>query len=163
MEEIEKALKRWLFGAERIIIVGVGNELRKDDFVGMKIVKDLKGKLNHLDKIHLIECGTVPENFIEPIAKLKPTHILIIDAALLGLNPGSMRLVNPEEIVGSTISTHKLPLSLFCEYLAKITNAKIAVLAIQPKETCFGEGLSEDLRYTVSVAVSILTRILSNV
>jgi Ni,Fe-hydrogenase maturation factor len=38
-----------------------------------------------------------------------------------------------------------LPLRVFCDYLAKTTEAKIALLLVEPKDTDFGEGLSPEV------------------
>jgi Ni,Fe-hydrogenase maturation factor len=62
-----------------------------DDFVGTKIVQDLQGKVS--EKVYLIECETVPENFIQKILDFDPTHILLVDAAVLGLELGDSRLI----------------------------------------------------------------------
>jgi hydrogenase 3 maturation protease len=156
---METKLKNWLSNAQKVVIAGIGNPLRKDDFVGVEIVRNLQDKVS--SSIYLIECETVPENFIEPIIEFKPTHILIIDAALLNLKPGSSKLVETNEIVGqTTISTHTLPLRIFCEYLAKTTGAKIALLAVQPKDTSFGEGLTSELRETATNLINILSKLL---
>lgn len=156
--ETEKSLRAWLSGAERVVIAGVGSSLRRDDFVGVQIVKNLRNKVS--GNVSLLECETVPESFLEPISNFKPTHVLIIDAALLNLKPGASRLVKPEEITGVSVSTHILPLSLFSKYLTEIMGAKVALLAIQPKETDFGEGLTEELKKTAKDLTSLLIKIL---
>jgi len=142
-DDLRSDLKSWLSNVKKLVIIGVGNPLKMDDFIGIYIARRLKNKVP--SRVHLVECETVPESFIEPIQNLKPTHILIIDAALLNLPPGNAKMVKPEETAGIPISTHALPLSIFCEYLEKTTGAKIALLAIQPKEIGFGEGLTEEL------------------
>jgi len=158
LEEIEENLRVWLSDARRVVVAGVGSPLRRDDFVGLEIVRRLRDKVP--GNIYLLECETVPESFLEPISDFKPTHVLIIDAALLGLKPGASRLVKPEEIAGVPVSTHILPLSLFSEYLKETTGAKVALLAIQPKETDFGEGLTEELKKTVRDLTGLLIKIL---
>ena len=158
MQETEERLQAWLWGARRVIVVGVGSSLRRDDFVGVEVVRNLHGKVSRF--VHLVECETTPENFIQPISRFKPTHVLIIDAALLNLKPGSLRLVEPNKIAGIPISTHTLPLRIFCEYLMTTTGAKVALLAIQPKETSFGEGLTKELKGAVKGIVNILTKVL---
>ncbi len=157
-EETEESLRTWLSGAKKVVIAGVGSSLRRDDFVGVQIVKNLRNKVS--GNVYLFECETVPESFLEPISNFKPTHVLIIDAALLNLKPGASRLVKPEEIAGVLVSTHILPLSLFAEYLTETTGAKVALLAIQPKETDFGEGLTEELKKTVMELTDLLIKIL---
>ena len=157
--DIEADLKNWLSKAQRIVIAGIGNSLRKDDFVGVEIVRSLQNKVSRF--VYLIECETVPESFIEPITEFKPTHILIIDAAMLNLSPGSSKIIEHSEIVGQTaISTHALPLRIFCEYLAETTGAKITLLVIQPKDTSFGEGLTSKLKETATNLTNLLSKVL---
>jgi len=159
--DIERELRVWLSDAKRVVIAGVGSSLRKDDFVGVEIVIKLRNKVSQ--SVYLIECETVPESFIEPISEFKPTHVLIIDAAMLNLKPGSLKLIEPKEIVGVAVSTHALPLYLFSEYLAETIGAKVALLAIQPKDTNFGEGLTEELKEAAKNVTSLLIKILSKV
>jgi hydrogenase 3 maturation protease len=143
--ELEDNLQNWLSGARRVVVTGIGNPLRKDDFVGVEIVRNLRGKVSQL--VYLIECETVPESFIGPITKFKPTHILLIDAGILSQKFGSSKLIEPDQMATETaISTHALPLQIFCKYLAKTTGAKMALLVIQPKDTSFGEGLTTELK-----------------
>ena len=44
-EEIEKELKNWFLDAKKVVIAGIGNSIRLDDYVGLNIVEKLKGKL----------------------------------------------------------------------------------------------------------------------
>jgi len=157
--DIEAELKKWLSNVQKVVVAGIGNSLRKDDFVGVEIVRKLQNRVSK--SVYLIECETVPESFIEPIAEFKPTHILIVDAAILNLKPGSSKFIMPSQMTKHPpISTHALPLRLFCEYLAKTTDAKIALLVIQPKDTSFGEGLTSKLRETASLLTNLLLRFL---
>ncbi len=158
MQAIERSLRTWLSDARRVVVAGVGSPLRKDDFVGVKIVRSLRDKVSK--SVYLVECETVPESFIEPISEFKPTHVLIIDATLLNLKPGSLKLIEPNKIAGIPISTHALPLRIFCEYLTRTTGAKVALLAIQPKETDFGEGLTKELKRTAKDLTRLLLKIL---
>ncbi|NWF86556.1 hydrogenase 3 maturation endopeptidase HyCI [Candidatus Bathyarchaeota archaeon] len=156
---IQSELKKWLSGAKKVVIAGIGNPIRMDDFVGMKIVQDLRGKVS--DRVYLIECETVPESFIQQILDFNPTHILLIDAALLGLEPGESRLVKPEKLTAyPAFSTHILPLRIFCEYLAQTANAKIALLLIQPKQTDFGEGITSGIESVAEFLVNVLLKLL---
>lgn len=155
----EKELTAWFSKAEKIVIAGIGNPIRKDDYVGTKIVQDLQGKTS--ERVHLIECETVPESFLQKIIDIKPTHMLLIDAAILGLRPGESKLIEPERLATfQAYSTHMLPLRIFCGYLAQTTSAKIALLVIEPKNTDFGEGLTAEVETSSQRLVSILLKIL---
>jgi hydrogenase 3 maturation protease len=150
-----QSLENWLDGAHKIVLAGIGNPIRKDDFVGVKIVQNLQDRVS--ERIMLIECETVPENFTQQIVDFNPTHILLVDAAILGLKPGKWKLVEPQKLTNlPAYSTHMLPLRIFCEYLAEATKARIALLLIQPKTADFGEGLSKE----VTVASQEISEIL---
>lgn len=152
-------LQKWLSTPKRILIAGIGNPIRSDDSVGIKIIQDLQGKTSA--KINLLECETVPESFIDEIVEFKPTHVLLIDAALMGLKPGEMRLLNTEKITNfPAISTHMLPLPVFCEFIAKLTGAKIALILIEPKNTEMGEGLTAEVQNSVERVVRLLLNLL---
>ncbi len=157
----EKELKKWLSKARKVVVAGIGNPLRMDDFVGMKVVQNLSGQTS--DKILLIECETVPENSLQTIVAFDPTHVLLIDAAILGVAPGETRLVRPEELISTpAISTHMLPLRIFCDYLANTTRAKVALLLIEPEKTEFGEGLTRTLQNSANKISTVLLQIFSH-
>jgi len=158
--DLEKELKKWLKTAGRIVIAGIGNPIRMDDYVGVKIAQDLRGKVS--DRVMLLECETVPESYVQQILDFDTTHLLLIDAALLGLKPGEAKLVNPKQLVGSSaFSTHMLPLRIFCEYLRKELKISIALLLIEPRKTDFGEGLEPEISSSASKIVKTLDKILS--
>jgi len=157
--DIQSSLKEWLSRAERVVIAGIGNPFRRDDFVGVEIVRNLQNRVSQ--SVYLIEAETVPESFIAPITKFKPTHILIIDAGLLNQKPGTSKLADSKQLMRkSSISTHTLPLRIFCDYLTETTAAKIALLVIQPQDTSFGEGLTPKLLETATNLTHCLLKFL---
>ena len=156
---IQDVLEKWFADADRVVIAGIGNPIRRDDFVGVKLVQDLKGKIS--DEVRLLECETVPESFMQEIVDINPSHVLLIDAAILGLKPGETRLVFPEQITDfPAITTHVLPLRIFCEYITKMTEAKIALLLIEPEDTEFGEDLTPTVQAAAEKVVAVLRKLL---
>ncbi len=159
--EVQTQLKDWLTHADKVVIAGIGNPIRSDDFVGTRIVQQLKDKVPQY--VRLIECETVPETYILDIEEFYPSHVLLIDAAMLGLSPGESRLVFPEQIAGySAISSHVLPLRVFSDYLKESTGAKIALLLIQPKNVEYGEELSAELEAAAVGLADLLEDLLSH-
>lgn len=157
---IRDVLREWFSSANKVVVAGIGNPIRRDDFVGMKIIQDLKGKTPA--NVCLIECETVPESFIQDIVDFEPSHVLLIDAAFLGLQPGEARLVFPEHVAAfPAVTTHVLPLRIFCEYIEKMTAAKIALLLIEPENTEFGEGLTSTVQATAEEIAKILLELFS--
>jgi hydrogenase 3 maturation protease len=157
--DIESSLKEWFSGAERVVVAGIGNPFRRDDFVGVEIVRNLKNRVSK--HVFLIEAETVPESFIDPITKFKPTHIILIDAGIMNQKPGTPKLADPKQLMRKTsISTHTLPLRIFCDYLTETIAAKIALLIIQPQDASFGEGLTPKLKQTAKNLTDLLQRLL---
>lgn len=156
---LEAILKKWLNNSKKVVIAGIGNPIRNDDYIGVKIVHELINKVP--TRVQIYECETVPESFLEPIIELNPTHVLLIDAAIIGLTPGSIRLINPEQIINfSPITSHTLPLRVFCEFIKKTTESKIALLLIEPKNTDFGEKMSPELQKAAEKILTILPKLL---
>lgn len=89
-------------------------------------------KLNELnlnDNVLLINAQTVPENFTGKIRKENPSHIILIDACLMGLNPGDYKIVNNEDFSNIGISTHSMSLSYFVKFL---NHDNILFIGIEP-------------------------------
>jgi hydrogenase 3 maturation protease len=157
--DFEDELTRWLKNSKTVVIAGIGNPIRFDDFVGVKIVQDLQGQVSK--NVHLIECETVPESFMDEIIELKPSHILLIDAAMMNLAPGEVRLFDAEKVTNfPAISTHMLPLRVFCEYITKMSGGKLALLLIEPKNFDFGEGLTVEVEKAAEKIVKVLKKLL---
>ncbi|MEM2318696.1 MAG: hydrogenase 3 maturation endopeptidase HyCI [Candidatus Bathyarchaeia archaeon] len=155
----EKKLRDWLSGAERVVVAGVGNPIRMDDFVGVKVVRDLQGRVSK--NVLLVECETVPESFLQQILDFGPSHVLIVDAAVMGLEPGDFRFVRSEHLrFFPAISTHMLPLRVFCDYLAEAVGARVGLLLVEPKNVDFGEGLSGEVEAASRRIVDFLAKIL---
>ncbi|MBQ9025972.1 MAG: hydrogenase maturation peptidase HycI [Methanobrevibacter sp.] len=114
---------------EKLIILGVGNELKYDDGVGPFIISQLN-ELNLKDNVLLINAQTVPENFTGKIRMEKPSHIIIIDACLMGLNPGDFQIVNEDDFINIGLSTHSMSLSYFVKFL---NHDNVLFIGIEPK------------------------------
>lgn len=157
---LEFDLREWLKDAKRLVIVGVGNPIREDDNVGLTILQGLQGKLSC--EVLLLECEMVPEGYLLDIEEFKPSHVLLVDSAVLGRQPGDADLVKVNEVAAfSAVSSHMLPLRLFCEYVEKSTGAKIRLLLVEPKSMGFGEQLTPELQMASSLLTELLLRVLS--
>lgn len=143
LENCIETLKKILKDSEKIVVCGVGNELKSDDRIGILIAEELKNKINS-EKISVFICGSAPEGFSGKILKEKPSHLVIIDAARFNGNPGDIGLFKPDEIEGIITSTHTLPLSLMCKYLFSELQGdiEIIIIGIQIENLEFGEEIS---------------------
>jgi hydrogenase 3 maturation protease len=157
--DIKQSLKEWLTVAERVVVAGIGNPFRRDDFIGVKIVRNLQNKVSK--HVFLIEAETIPESFMQQITNFKPTHILLVDAAIINKEAGTAQLAETKQLMRTTsVSTHTLPLRIFCDYLTQTTGAEIALLVIQPQDTSFGEGLTPKLKQAAKNLTTTLQKLL---
>ena len=134
----ESQLNNFLSDCEKLIVLGVGNELKSDDGVGPFIIKKLKGENIENESLMFIDAMTVPENFTGKIRKENPTHMIIVDACLMDSKPGDMRIVSKDEFANIGISTHSMSLSFFVRFLEKDTDIKIIFVGIEPETMDWG-------------------------
>jgi hydrogenase 3 maturation protease len=125
----------------RVVIVGVGNRLKGDDGFGPAMIERLRGRVD----VPLFDCGTVPENYIEPIRREQPQTILVLDAADFSARPGTFTLVDSSRWGGGGFSSHSLSLKLFADMVMQETETKVMLLAIQPQWLGFGDNMSPEV------------------
>ena len=135
----ESQLGNFLTDCDKLIVLGVGNELKSDDGVGPFVIKKLKEENIENDNVLFIDAKTVPENFTGKIRKENPTHLIIVDACLMDSNPGDMRIVDKDDFASIGISTHSMSLSFFVRYLEKDTEIRIIFVGIEPETMDWGE------------------------
>ena len=137
----------------RVCILGFGNRMWRDDGVGSCIAEALQDCPN-LDSV---DGGFVPENHLEVVASKNPDTILMIDAADFGGTPGETRLLQPGDVAVAGISTHAGSPQMLGKYLEARTGARVALLAIQPKDTSEGNELSPEVSATLKELVEKLS------
>jgi hydrogenase 3 maturation protease len=158
MDSWQQKLAAALRNSPRTVILGVGNDFKADDGIGPYIIKQLQGRVP--DTIELIEAGTVPENFLGHLSETHPSLVLIVDAALMNVRPGTIRLIDKDTIHGVAFSTHQLPLTFFIEYLTSQILTTILILGIQPLTDEFNQPLSPAVQAAANRIVSTLSEAL---
>jgi len=108
-----------------------------------------------------LDGGVVPENFTGTIKKENASHILLVDAVELGEAPGYVRLVEKDEIANYSISTHSIPISFLIKYLQVGTDAKIALIGIQPESMELGDEISPSVKKSAIEVLNTLKYILN--
>ena len=156
----EAQLKDFLNDFEKLIILGVGNELKSDDGVGPFIIKNLMDENIESDRLLLIDSGTVPENFTGKIRKENPSHVIIVDACLMGCRPGDIRIVDKDDFTNIGISTHSMSLSYFVKYLERDTDFKIIFVGIEPETMDWGANPTENVEKAAFDFIKIIKGIL---
>lgn len=129
----------------RVCILGIGNRYHHDDAVGPYLAEALETRTDY----DVIDAGIIPEDYIETTAHKHPDTILMVDATDFGGEPGEVRLLFPEYVNYSGVSTHAGSLRILAEFLQARTHARIALLAVQPFDVSDGKGLSTPVANTL--------------
>ncbi len=136
------------------VVLGIGNTLKGDDGIGIYIVEGINKHLKQVKKeakqakfigarrkIIAINCGTTPENYTSIIRKHNPGRLILMDAAEMGLSPGSYRIIPPEKLGVMHVSTHSMSLSFLISYVSDFCK-DIVLVGIQPERMELGTDLS---------------------
>jgi len=150
------------------VILGIGNTLKGDDGIGVHVVERINEYLRKVDQkskqvksagtkreIIAINCGTVPENYTSIVREHVPDRLILVDAAEMGLSPGSYRIIPPEKIGVMCVSTHNMPLSLFVSYVSEFCR-DVVLIGIQPERMDVGATLSSAVRSGGEDAANII-------
>ncbi|AEK72746.1 hydrogenase maturation peptidase HycI [Thermococcus sp. 4557] len=117
--------------AKRVVVCGIGNEVRGDDAFGVLVAERLKEMVNN-PNVLILNCGEVPESYTGKITKFEPDLVVFVDAVDFGGEHGEIVLANPEGTLGEAVSTHSLPLKVLVGYLKTRLNAEFVLLGCQP-------------------------------
>jgi hydrogenase maturation protease HycI len=133
------------------ILLGIGSAIREDDGAGSLLASEFScpGWLT-------VDGGTVPENYFSVIKKARPGLLVIADACVMGLPPGSIRIIRAEDIsAGEGFNTHSRGLGWYIQVLSEHAG-KIIFIGIEPQNTGIGEGLSPPVHEAVEKLKKII-------
>ena len=132
------------------VVLGVGNRNKGDDGAGSIIAERLAGR----GLQGVFDCGGVPENYVSRVARLQPAQVVFIDVVDFGMPPGSIELFGGERLGVQSASTHSGGLSPIMDFLRGSCDAFCWVLAVQPEQVGFGQGLSHAVQKAVDAIAS---------
>jgi hydrogenase 3 maturation protease len=144
----------------RVAILGIGNDLRGDDAVGLVAASQLQEIACGRSDLMVMETGPVPENFTAHLRRFQPDLVVMIDAAIMGEPPGTVRLLDWQDLGGVTFSSHALSLHLLASYLHAELGCLVSIIGIQPENNSLNAPLSETARQSVKQVVEMIQEML---
>ncbi|MGC4120137.1 MAG: hydrogenase 3 maturation endopeptidase HyCI [Myxococcales bacterium] len=138
--------------------MGVGSELRGDDFAGVLVARAVQAWAKKARVRHVagFEGCAAPENLTGEIARFQPSHVLLVDAAHLGQQPGTVEVLDASNIGGVSFSTHMLPAPIFMGYLEKTAKCRALVVGIQPAQTDVLGPISPEVQEGIAAVVDTI-------
>ena len=129
------------------VVFTVGAVLRGDDAAGPMLAKMLEQ--NPIPGWTCIDGGQTPEDDLAVIRRMQPDVLLLVDAAQMGHEPGTIAVVDERDVVSDLlITTHSLPITFLLEDLKKSCK-QVVFLGIQPAQLEFMEPLTPEVLRSV--------------
>ena len=134
---------------KKTVVLGTGNELFKDEGVGVHVARILQTKLpTSINDVEVIDGGTSPDiwSLIDGADKL-----IIIDAVRGGCEPGTIYRFTPQQIVAETgiiTSVHQMGIleNLSLIELVGSKPGETIIIGVEPSELEPGLELSPELQ-----------------
>jgi hydrogenase 3 maturation protease len=133
---------------KRILFVGIGNLLKKDDGVGVYISSGIRKKPN----IEVLTVEVSLENYIGKINNLNPDILVLIDCVEMGSVPGTYKLMSISNTDDLTFNTHNISLKRVSDFFSM----PVYLLGVQPEKIDFGENLSYLVKEEADKIINII-------
>jgi hydrogenase maturation protease len=179
MPDLREQLQQLLQG--RVCLIGLGNVDYADDGFGVRLAEELKSegrnpKAEGNPKSEggreapaadssdfgfgtpVIVAGTTPERFLSRVADKGFDHVIFLDAVEFGGAPGSVVLLDSDEMAARfpQISTHKLSLGLLARQIETNGRSKVWLLGVRPESLRHAEQLSATVQSTLQLLLELL-------
>jgi hydrogenase 3 maturation protease len=141
-----------LAGDGPVYVLGLGNTDRADDGAGILVALALKERF---PSFSYSEHDGVEGTVLDISEKEDDATVLFVDAADLGLEPGSIKVIPKDNIKEAEITTHRVAVALMASILER-SGKKAAVICIQPETIEFRAEVSKPVRASVQKVVDVL-------
>jgi hydrogenase maturation protease len=132
----------------RLLLVGVGNMMRRDDAIGLRVVHLLRSRLP--PDVRVVESDGDLTRFCDALADAGT--VVVVDAMVSGVAPGAVTRVSEDamaqEAATRNLSTHAMGFAATIEMLKVLgVTPTIRVYGVQGVDFGWGEGLSGELEH----------------
>jgi hydrogenase maturation protease len=147
----------------KIVVLGVGNILEKDDGIAVYATSYLENNYHFEPTIEIINGGVEGINLLNLF--MENEHILILDAINLDDGVGSIYHIPSHELSGYGINTggaHEVGVMQCLDMLELLNKPlpKSSVLGIVPKTVEVGIGLTQEMENIFSTYIETIIKIL---
>ncbi len=116
-------------------VLTVGAVLRGDDAAGPMLSKMLE--TNPVGGWANIDGGQMPEDQLAVVRRMSPDMLLLVDAADMGAEPGTIAVLDEHDVATNMLfTTHSLPITFLLKEL-KDCCGRVVFLGIQPGQLEF--------------------------
>lgn len=145
-----------------IVVIGLGNPLLTDEGIGVAWVNAMRQHADEFPGVDFLELGTAGTSVLHALANRRAA--LILDCALMGQAPGTLRRFTPEQVTAQRaplrFSLHEQDLLSVLALSRRLGAypAEVRIYGVQPFALEPGEQLSLVLRRRLPVLVRYLLK-----
>ncbi|NHZ86056.1 MAG: hydrogenase maturation protease [Planctomycetia bacterium] len=138
-------------------IIAIGNDLYGDDGVGLAVLETL-ASIPNIENVELVNGATDALGLIDHFIDVE--HVIIIDAAQMGEQPGTVKVFDREDIKMTikvdNLSVHGISLAETFEIAEAIDSlpGKITIIGIEPKNIGISQNLSDLVAQSIPEVVT---------
>lgn len=144
---------------QRIIVLGIGNVLWADEGFGVRCVEALQSRYEFAPHVQLIDGGTQGLYLIQHVQAA--SHLLIFDAIDYGLAPGTLRLIENDDVPrfmgAKKMSLHQTGFQevLMLAQLTERYPSQVLLIGCQPQEIDdYGGSLRPQIKAMIEPALA---------
>jgi hydrogenase maturation protease len=144
---------------DKILIVGIGNILCRDEGVGVHVIQEMED-MELPGHIELLDIGTSTPDLISLLEGVR--KLIIIDALKAGGSPGTIYRCKPEDLLANEegpISLHEIGLIETLSMAKKMGREIDAVIiGVEPKVLDWGVELSGEVKKQIPAIIEAVLK-----
>jgi len=131
---------------KKVVIIGIGNLILRDEGVGVHAVRELEGR-DLPPRVEVIDGGTALMDLLSVIRDAE--KIIVIDALKGGGEPGTIYRVCPDDLMAEAehpLSLHQVGLLEVLGMARQIGgDPEVVIIGVEPKEISWGMELTPEV------------------
>jgi hydrogenase maturation protease len=140
-------------GTGQVVVIGVGNDSRRDDGAGLLFVRELRNRLGDSNGVQIFESDGDPAKLLERWTGASLS--IVVDASSSGAAPGTVTEINAARGSnghGLRHSTHAMGVMEAVQLGMALGRmpSRLRIFAIEGQDFGFGEGVTEAVRRSVN-------------
>ena len=143
----------------KILIVGMGNFIYRDEGIGVHIIQEMK-KMELPSHIELLDIGTSTMDLMSYLKEVK--KLIVIDAMRAGGKPGTIYKCKPEDLLPKDegpISLHEIGLLETLNMTKKLgMEIQTVIVGIEPEIMEWGTELTEAVKNKIPLIIEAVLK-----
>ena len=144
---------------KKVILLGIGNLILRDEGVGVHVVRELEERKLPLG-VEVIDGGTATMDLLSVIYEAE--SIIVIDALRSGGKPGTIYRCLPQDLMDAVdrpLSLHQVGLLDVLAMARQLGgHASVVIIGVEPKEISWGMELTPEVRAAVPKVIKAIFR-----